>query len=301
MKKNYYLLTGFLVAAAVLSNTNVFADAASQIESDNPGSTVTYDAASGQYPVVTAMLSSVGTYGGHYYSSWSFLANDGTGSIDIYAYSTTLTAGAGPAYYSPTVGDAISLTGTYSPYNQIPEIGTSTTPSQPTIPVYLQSTGNLGLVPAPTLVTIPQVNVGLLPLNLAGYLLQLDNVVIGGNLAGGTYNNFFPTYAQGHAAGGVNAETYSVNDGSGNSMTLFDWTTSYSVDGAMGGNAVPPGPVDIVGFMDIYTPTSGNETPQPEFVPTEIIGVPEPSVLNLLGVGGASSLLALISRFRKKV
>jgi hypothetical protein len=305
MKKSY-LLTSLIAAAAVLSNTNVFADDASDIESDSPGSTVTYDNYSGNYPVVTAVLSAAGAKSGtHTYSSWSFLANDGTGSIDIYAYSTTLTLGSGPALYSPTVGDQISLTGTYEPYNQIPEIGTSKSPSQPTVPITLQSQGNLGAVPAPTPVTVNQVNVGTLPLNYAGYLLQLNNVTIGGTVAlggtGGTAGGLFPTYAQATVAN----ETFTVTDGTG-TMTLFDWVTSYSTDGAMGGYQVPTGTVPYIdGFVDIYTPTSGIETPQPEFVPTYIPGlelaVPEPSVLNLLGVGGAGSLLALISRFRKKV
>jgi hypothetical protein len=294
MKKHYCLLTGLLAAAVVLSATNALADSAYTIEQDPNYTTVTYDGGGIGTPVVSAVLSQAGAKeGGHTYTSWAFLAEDPTGSIDIYAYSTTLTLGSGPALYSPTVGDAISVTGTYDLFHQLPEIETtSQSPVQPTIPVTLYSQGNATPAASPLVQTISQIDINPLTENIAGYYIQLNNVTISG---GGAYSSVFPTYGQGNV-------NYTISDGTG-SMTLYDWVTSYSTDGAFAGYAVPTGPVDMDGFVSVY-PSSSTSAASIEFTATEISGlelpVPEPSVLNLLGVGGAGSFLALISRFRKK-
>ena len=80
---------------------------------------------SGQFPVVTAVLSHPGVTDGHTYTSWYFLANDGTGSALIYASSAAVGS------YTPTVGDALTISGKYSPYHQLPEIGTITAIGNP--------------------------------------------------------------------------------------------------------------------------------------------------------------------------
>jgi hypothetical protein len=286
MKKNYTkrcicLLGGAAVIVAFSSSITAFADSATDIEA-GPNHPVTYDNYSGNYPVITEILSSPQTIGPRTYGNWAFFANDGTGSIDIFS-SKTIFSGLG---YTPTVGDAITVSGTYTPFDQIPEISTVTAVSQ-------QSTGNA--IPAPTVVTIPGVKSQLPTLNFstAGYFLQLNNVTITA-AAGNTFTSAFPTTAQ-ESSAGTSSENYTVTDGGGNSMELFDWITSYSTDGAMGGNAIPSGPVNIEGFVDVFGTGTAAVV---EFVPMVI--TPEPSVLNLLGVGGAGSLLALISRFRKK-
>lgn len=211
MKKSYYLLTGFIAATVVLSATNALASSAAVIEAGASGP-VTYDNGSGAYPVVSAVLSQPGSFGGHTYTGWSFLAQDSTGSMDIFASATALT-GFG---YSPTVGDAISVSGTYSPFHQIPEIETLSA-------IAAQSSGNT--VPTPPAFTVSQLNQSTLPFNIAGYYIQLNDVTIGGT---GGVGGLFPTYAQATTA----TETFTVTDGTG-TMTLFDWVTSYSTDGAM--------------------------------------------------------------------
>ena len=48
--------------------------------------------------------------------TYAFYINDGTGGMDVYG---NLPAG---SKYVPTVGDEVQLTGTYSPYHEIPEM-----------------------------------------------------------------------------------------------------------------------------------------------------------------------------------
>jgi hypothetical protein len=276
MKKSHYLSTGLVAATAVLSSMNALADTAANIYNTySSGQPTTYDNASGAYPVVTAIGSQPGTSDGYTYSSYSFLAQDSTGSMDLYG---TL-SGLG---YTPTVGDAITATGTYSPYHQISELATITS-------ITATSQGNP--VPAPVAYTIPTLlasGTGLLPENLSGYLVELDNVSL-------YVNSAATTPVSGNFATHANTTLY-AKDGSGNIIETYVWASSYSVDGALGGTAIPTGTVDMTGFV------SQSSTFPPEFTPFSIteVQVPEPSVLNLCGVGGVGSLLAFISRFRKK-
>ena len=119
-------LTCFMAGSAMAVDVNA-------IEVGGTG-TYTLDGGSGTAPVVTNILSQPGTVNGKTYTSWSFLVQDQSGSSDIYG---TL-AGLG---YTPTVGDAINATGTYSPYHQIPELGTLTA-------ISCVSSGNSVPVPA---------------------------------------------------------------------------------------------------------------------------------------------------------
>lgn len=223
-------------------------------------------------PVITAIGSAPGTVDGYTYSAWSFLAQDSTGSLDIY--------GTMPAGFTPAVGNSISATGTYSPYHQIPELETLTAAST-------LSTGNT--LPTPATYTIPQLTAsgtGPIPEGIAGYLVSLDNVTL--------YNNSAATtLATGNFATHANVTLY-AKDGNGNIMEVYVWASSYSADGAFGGTPIPQGPVDLTGFV------SQSSTFPPEFTPFSITSVvPEPSVLSLLGFGGVGSL-AYLSRFKKK-
>jgi hypothetical protein len=222
-------------------------------------------------PVITAIGSApVGALDGYNYTSWSFLAQDTTGSLDIF--------GALPGGYTPTLGDAITATGTYAPFHQISELGSITA-------ISAISAGNP--IPSPVAYTIPQMTAsgtGVLPGNLSGYLVSLNNVTL--------YSDAAATIpATGNFATHANVALY-AKDASGNIIETYVWESSYSVDGAMGGKPIPTGTVDMTGFV------SQSSTFPPEFTPFSITQVvPEPSVLNLFGAG---SVLAFLSRFRKK-
>ena len=204
-------------------------------------------------PVITAILSQPGTTDGKSYSNWSFLVNDGTGSMDIFASGSSLTT----LSYTPVVGQTISVSGTYSPYDSIPELEDVTA---------ISSAGT-GIVPAIGTSTVATLNQSTIPNNIAGYLWTVDNATISG--ISGTF--------------GTANLTGSIADTSG-SMTLYYWATSYSMAVQnLYGSAIPTGPVDVTGFVDQFSGTD-------EFVPISIVAVPEPTTLALAGIGGLSML-----------
>jgi hypothetical protein len=258
--KKYFPLIGAIVSTTVLCASNALADSAATIFSDPSSTLVTYDNASGAFPVITTIMSLGGgaVVGGHTFNNWAILAQDSTGSIELF--------GSLPGGYTPTLGDAISVSGTYSPFHQIPEIGTMTS-------ITLESSGNP--VPSTLLETIPSLNQATLPQSIAGSHVELDNVTISG--ASGNFPN---------------ANTsYTITDGV-NSMVMFFNPTSYSTDAALIGSPIPTGPVNILG-LDTVFPTGSI----PELIPNMIISVPEPTTLSLCG---ASALLALALRSRRK-
>ena len=142
-----YAITGSAMASTI-----------TQIEATTAGTSGTIDNASGQYPVVTSILSQPGTFNGKTYTSWAYLVNDGTGSIDVFGTPTF-----SPAGYTPAVGDLEQVKGKYSPYNQIPEMGS---------PLTVTQEGSGAAVPAPLKTTVSAINVATLPENLAGYLVE---------------------------------------------------------------------------------------------------------------------------------
>ncbi len=162
--------------AAALSATPAWASDIAQVEGlTTAAGNVTIDSNA----VITAILSQPGTVGvspnpTHTYTGWSFLVQDGTGSMDVYASQSVLTS----LGYTPTVGDTITLTTTISPFHQIPETGT--------VSAISLVSSNSGYTATPLVVTIPQANVATLPYSSAGYLVQFNDVTISG-LAGSTF------------------------------------------------------------------------------------------------------------------
>lgn len=214
--------------------------------------------------VITDIASAAGTtLDGYTYTNWALLMNDGTGSVDVFEKASNL-PGIGATELVPTLGDAVSVAGTYSPFDAIPEVATLTTFNH-------VSSGNP--VPGPTLVTIPQLQ-GLATLanyGISEYLLSLDNVTLSGA-------STFAVHAN---------TTLTGTDGSANTVTVFQWASSYSSAAVFGGQPVPTGPVDMTGICDVF---GSGATADVEFVPFTITPVPEPTTIGVLAVGGVMLL-----------
>jgi hypothetical protein len=295
MKNIRPLLSVLVTATVVLAGATAWADSAANIAGTytNNQAVLYDDNSSGNFPVVTAILSAPhgsvynpgATLDGYTNNNWSFLAQDTTGSLDMF-YFSSLNSGFNPAGYVPHVGDTISVSGNYSPFSGIPEIANST--AHPLIVSYGTS-GNPFYSPVPKVTSIPVVNVGtnghgLSLSGLGGTLLELDNVMISGAGANWAFHQNV---------------TGTLTDQSNNHMTMFLWASSYSTCAAIaaGGGPVPTGPVDITGFLsDFYNTATSTLTP--EFVPISITSVPEPVATTLCGLG--SALAWICYRLRRK-
>jgi hypothetical protein len=212
----------------------------------------TLDNAGGSYPVVTAVLSMPGTYNGKSYTSYSFLVDDGTGGEDIYGSLNGLG-------YTPKLGDALTITGSVSPYHQIPELENITA-------ISTQASGGATVTsPVPsTITTLSGGGSGMagytIPNSVAGRLISLTGVTISG--VSGSF--------------GIANLSGTITDGSGNSMGFYYWPTSYSAANVnLYGNTVPTGLVNMTGFVSEYP---GDV---PEFSPITITPdvVPEPMTI----------------------
>jgi hypothetical protein len=279
MKTGFAIIVGTaaIVAAVALVGTRAYADDAADIEAYAVNAYSQYDNYAGDYPVITAIMSAPGTYGGHTYTGWSVLAQDASGSIDLFISAATLTTLTGNASATLAVGDKLSVAGQWSPYHQIPEIAFSTVPaSNNYFNIISHNNGN----PGPLIQTVSQVNPGTIGLpSPAGYWVEIQNVMVSGST--GSFQSTFPNYAQANIA----SETYTITDNTG-SMTFFDWVTSYSTEGALAGQTVwghLDGPTTVYGFISSYNGVA------------EFTGVPEPSTI-ALAVGGLLGLLALRRR-----
>ncbi len=251
LSKHTLLWAGAVAFITVWLSATASASNISEIEAMASGTTVTLDSS----PVITHIISTPGTYNGLNFYSYSFLAQDSTGSIDIYRWTNSATG------YTPTLGDALNLTGRYSPFHQIPEIGT------PFAGISVVSSGNP--IPAPSVYTIPTLNVPTMPFSIAGYMVEVDNV--------GIYTDPAATIPASGNWPSASTSFY-IKDGSGNIMMLYYWPSSYSIDAAWIGTPIPTGTVDIQGIMSVYNSVA-------EFTPLSITQIPEPSSFALLGLG----------------
>jgi hypothetical protein len=289
--KSRLLLASTIAITMTVIGSRVLADDASDIESFYPvNAYVSYDNTSGAYPIITSLASQPGVFGGHTYTGWAILAQDSTGSLELFSSASTLTnlpAGPGTPYTAssaPAVGDMLNAAGQYGPFDGIPELAFSTVVSSNN---YINKISSGNAVPTAPIFTIPQLQAGtangtgiLTNSAIAGMYLEIQGVTFSGSTGG--FMSTFPLESQ---ANTVN-ESYTITDGGGHSLEAFDWTTSYSVDGAMGGTAVPTGPVNMTGFFDSFN----------EFVPLTIAPVPEPSTFMLAGMGLIGGLMALRRR-----
>jgi hypothetical protein len=286
MKNIGPLLTVLITATVTLPQPAARADSAAAIQGLGPSgaASVTWDDnGSGNYPVVSAILTHpgtvTGTAGTRTYSNWSLFGQDTTGSLDLF-YPSSVSS------HSVQVGDQFLVQGKYAPFSGIPEI------QNPITTLTWGSSGNPLYSASPVSTTIPTINVGtnglgLSASGLSGQMLTLHNVTISG--AGASWS------------GNPNVNvTAQISDQSANSMTLFVWGTSYYDAGAIigSGGAVPTGLVDMTGFLsDFYNTTLNQITP--EFIPLSITQVPEPAATAVCGLG---SVLAFVCyRLPKKV
>jgi len=296
------LFTAAIVAAVVLSGVKVYADDASDdylTAATAYNTYATYDNGYGlgydpnNYPVITAICSQPGTTEGRFYTGWAVLAQDQTGSMDLFASSSTL-AGLNNAKdpnpglgtdTSMQVGDGISAAGQMQMYHSLPEMVFSSVASSNNY-LTLQSRGN-STAWAPLVLTINQLNTVALAsnVNVEGYYIELKGVTFSG---GGTYSTIFGNYQD--TAGNV---SYTLTDATG-SVQDYDYCSSYSSAQALGGQAVPSGPVNVYGFMEVYPSTGLPGGGLPEFTVMSI--VPEPSAFVLAGMG----LLGLLAIRRRR-
>jgi PEP-CTERM motif-containing protein len=211
-------------------------------------------------PVISSILSQPGSGDGYTYTNYAFLANDGTGSTDIFGH---LPSG---STFVPAVGEAITATGTNAPFDAIPEIGSLSA-------IAATSSGNTPAAPTPTTVATL---LGVTPtsFNLLGEYLTLSNVTFGSLPSSG----IFPIHAN---------LTLSLNDSSNNSVTAFYFASSYSSEDALAGTTIPTGPVNVGGIVDIF---GTGQNAAPEFIPLSVVAVPEPASLSVLALGGVTLL-----------
>jgi hypothetical protein len=298
--KNIRPLLSLLAIAAALAQTTARADSAAGITTGYAfNSAVVYDDnGTGNNPVVSAILSAPSgtvynpgaTLDGYTYFNWSYLAQDTTGSLDLFYNVTKLS-------YVPTVGDVIQAQGVWSPFSGIAEVASGNGTTTPTISILVGGSGS-PLYNGPVLTTIPTINVGtnahgINSSGLATQLLTLNNVTISGvsNIAdSGAILSNWAIHANNQGL---------ITDQGGHSMAMFLWASSYSACGAIAqnGDPIPTGQVNMTGFVeDFYTGTASNTTIA-EFVPISITSVPEPAAIGLCGLG---SVLAWVCYRRNK-
>ena len=265
MKKTL-LVFGAVTVLVTLAGSNASADDILTIEGYPASTAVTLDSSA----IITAVGSQGGGYvsNGHTFNNWSIFVQDSSGALQLFGALPS-----GTTEPNPTVGDIVNAAGTFSPYHQVPEVGSMTSLTQ-------ISTGNS--LPTPPAFTVADLTASMtIPQNQAGYVLQVQSVQIYTDAAGTI------------AATGVfpNANTpYYLKDSLGNIMEMYYWVTSYSTDADMVGTPIPTGPVNVTGFV------SQSGAFPVEITPLGFSPVPEPASLSLLGAAG---LLALVLRRRR--
>jgi hypothetical protein len=245
-------------------------------------------------------------------TAYATYINDGTGSGDLYAGASNLNGNSNN--YTPTVGDSITITNAeWDPYQQLPEYtyqsghpldvtlnsqnnltpATSFTLSYaPGVTFYAGNNGGGSVAPADiinsTVSGVTTLNSGILPLGVAGYLVDINDAYIGN---GAAYGGSATT----PGSFGTSNITLSVTDSTG-TEELYYWESSYSLAFAdlYGMNVVTTVPADIIGFETVYTPATGS--PEPEFNPIAITYLPEPMSAGLVAAG----CLAMTMRRRRK-
>jgi hypothetical protein len=264
---NVRLFVVSLFAVAVIATLSKVASASSiaQAELSASGTALTLD----QNPVVSAVLTVPGPTNGFTQSTqrYIFLVDDGTASMDVFAPSP-LVGG-----YVPAIGDQLTISGPFSPFNGIPEMGAPTA-------ITVNSSGKP--TPAPLLETIPamasyttQPPTGTAYPSFAGHLVTLDNV----SVSSATTGNY-----------GTSNVSLTITDSSSNTMTAFYNPTTYSLPNQnLFGSPIARSGVNVTGLVQLFNSA-------PELLVMSIAPVPEPSTLVL----GSISLIGVLAAWKKR-
>jgi hypothetical protein len=253
MRRNRMLFAGiFAWAALQVLAFDVQASSIASAELSASGTPITLD----QNPIVSAVLSTPTTTNGVPTTRYIFLLDDGTASMDIFGPSGG--GGALVGGYVPAVGDALTISGPFSPFSGIPEMGTPTA-------ITKNSSGNPAAVPL--VETIPAIAgyttapaAGSPYPNFTGRLITFNNVTISSAVAGnyGTAN-----------------VSVTLKDSTLNSLVGFYNPTTYALANQnLFGTPITTGPVNATGLLQIFQGA-------PELLIMKLDPVPEPSTLIL--------------------
>lgn len=250
-----------VLAAAIVSISAVRSGAATTADFKAAATTAS---AVTDSPVVTEIIQKTAT-------TETFLAQDAAGAIEVYRDPAT-------GSFTPSVGEAINLTGYSDVFHSLYEAESSTTPA---VTLNVTDAGP-GTVPAPTVFTTAALQNG----SAAGLAEQsmvgtLSNVTFTGANATGTF-----------ASGG----TYTVTDG-----TLTATIFVPSTDTAVIGQPIPAGVTSVFGYLGQYDAAVGTNAAAPSANGFELdpiaapTGVPEPTSIAAVAAVG----LALVGRRRR--
>jgi hypothetical protein len=197
---------------------------------------------------VTAVLSTNATES-------TYLLQDSTGALEGF----DIPFGAGSA---PVAGDQVNLSGAWEPFHELPEIGSH---GSITAAEEIGTTNNP--LPAPIAFTTEDMqngsSVGAADLMQVG---NLDNVTF---VETGTFST----------ANENSNEDFEVTDGTDIAQVFVSSSSQYF------GTAIPTTPVDIHGYLRIFSSTPDSNFEYDLLGSNAITPVPEPASISLLGIG----------------
>jgi hypothetical protein len=173
---------------------------------------------------------------------------NGGGGLSVFGNHDVTGAASLPGDYQPAVGNTVALTGTYAPYQQLPEVDAITA---------INTSGSAlaasAYPPVPVLTTIPIANVAApLPSSINGHIVQIKGVYLSGLTSPLDFNS----------------STGTITDTMGNSMSFY-YSTTYNQAVLANLNVPYTVPianlVDVTGYVDVAT------TGVTEFNPISIV------------------------------
>lgn len=239
-------------ALGLIAASSGFAATIASVKTQSSGTAATIDSA-----VVSFILDAGSTF-----NNSTVLLSDSTGNIEAYRIPTA-------TYAAPAVGDSITITGGYNPYNGLAELTSTGTPFAVTVNSQNNAT------PAPKSYTIADLQNG--SANSEAY----ESTV--GTLSGVHFTG---------VAAGTNfaaATSYTVTDSTGTlTATVRTQSSGVSSQASLIGTPVPTGDVSIFGVFTQFSST--DPTAGYQFNPITVTATPEPASIGLLAIGGLLGL-----------